>query len=247
MRILVRNGEQCVTHSWNIAAVRDTDRDTEAHTPIAVCPVGHRRIDELCVWHDHHDVVVGANNRAARSNVFHLTSDPGDLNPVADGDWSLRENDQTADKITGDVLQTKSDADANRTRKYRQRSQMNPGILQNYEDANHQHDVAYHLSNGVLQGAIEPASGKQAVKKKTLRSGGKPKNCHQQRNQQENLNQTQIDCRKRRGPGQWNSRSIHRRDREKHNHRETQNSSDDRDEICVDFEPAEKAPNDLPL
>src|SRR5207249_8764632 len=64
MRILVRNGEQCITHSWNIAAVRDTNRDTEAHTPIAVCPVGHRRIDELCVWHDHHDVVVGANNRS---------------------------------------------------------------------------------------------------------------------------------------------------------------------------------------
>ena len=98
-----------------------------------------------------------------------------------------------------------------------------------------------------LQRPIEPALRKQPVEKKTFRPRGKPKHPHQQRDQQENLNEAQSDCRKRRGPGQRNSRSIHRRDSEKDNRRQTQDRRDDRDEVCVDLEPAEKTPNDLAL
>src|SRR5262249_3008320 len=63
----------------------------------------------------------------------------------------------------------------------------------------------------------------------------------------ENLNEAQVDCRKRRRPGQRNSRSIHCGDGEKDNRRQTQNRRDDGDETCVDLEPAEKTANDLAL
>ena len=61
------------------------------------------------------------------------------------------------------------------------------------------------------------------------------------------MNEAQSDCRKRRGPSQRNSRSIHRRDSEKDNRRQTQDRREDRDEVCVDLEPAEKTPNGLAL
>jgi hypothetical protein len=61
------------------------------------------------------------------------------------------------------------------------------------------------------------------------------------------LNQTQIDCRKRRGPSQGNSRSIHRRDGEKDKRAQTQDRCYDRDEVRVDLETAEKTPNDVAL
>ena len=61
------------------------------------------------------------------------------------------------------------------------------------------------------------------------------------------MNEAQIDCRKRRRPGQRNSRSIHCSNGEKDNRRQTQDRRNDRDETCVDLEPAEKTPNDVAL
>jgi hypothetical protein len=103
------------------------------------------------------------------------------------------------------------------------------------------------LGDGVLERTVQSALRKQPVEKKTFRPRGKPKHRNQKRDQQENLNEAQIDCRKRRRPGQGNSRSIHRGDSEKDDRRQTQNRRDDRYEICVDLEPAEKTPNDLAL
>jgi hypothetical protein len=124
---------------------------------------------------------------------------------------------------------------------------MDASVLQNKENADYQHDVADDLGNGVLQRPIEPTLRQQPVEKKTFRPRGKPKHRDQQRDQQENLNEAQVDCRKGRGPGQRNSRSIHCSDSEKDNRRQTEDCRDDRDEICVDLEPAEKTPNDLAL
>ena len=42
----------------------------------------------------------------------------------------LRQNDQTADEIAGDVLQAETNAYANRARENRQRGEMNSGVFQ---------------------------------------------------------------------------------------------------------------------
>jgi hypothetical protein len=62
-----------------------------------------------------------------------------------------------------------------------------------------------------------------------------------------NLDQAQLDCRKRRGPSQRNPRGIFGGDREKDNRRHTQDGRDDRDETCIDLETAEEPPDDLAL
>ena len=98
---------------------------------------------------------------------------------------------------------------------------MNSRVLQDNEDSNYQHDVADHLSDGILQRPIEPALRKQPVKEKTFRPGGEPEDRHQQRDQQENLDEAQIDCWKRRGPGQRDPRRVYRGDGEEDDRRHT--------------------------
>ena len=187
------------------------------------------------------------NHRAARADLPNCAQHARYFDAISDRDRPLRQNDQTADEITRDILQAESDPDANRAGKNRQCGEMNASVLQDNENANHQHDVADDLGDGVLQRPIQPALSKKPIEKKSFRPRGKPKDRHQQRDQQENLNEAQSDCRKRRGPSQRNARSIDRGDREKDERRHTQDRRDDRDEVCVDLEAAEKTPNDLAL
>src|SRR5438876_670533 len=76
------------------------------------------------------EVEVAANHRAARANAFHLTGDPRYLDAISEGNRSLGQNDQTADEIAGDVLQTETDTYAHRARKNRERPEMDTRIIQ---------------------------------------------------------------------------------------------------------------------
>src|SRR5437899_6596958 len=171
MWIFLGNGQQRIADFCHVDAVCNADRDAEAHAPVAVCPIGYGRIYELRVLIDHHDVVIGANDCAARANMLPLSCNARHFDAVPNSDWSLCQNHQATDEVTGDILQTEPHADANRTGEDSQRSQTNPAVLQDNENAYYQHDVANHLGNRVLQRTIESALGKQPVKKKTLRPG----------------------------------------------------------------------------
>ena len=137
------------------------------------------------------------NDGAARANLLHLTGDARDFDAVADGDRPFGQNDQAADEIAGDVLQTEADADADRAGENGERAEMNAGVLEHDEDADDQDEVADDLRDGVLQGAIEPAVDEEAIEKKTLRARRDPEDGDQQRDEQENLNQAERDARQR--------------------------------------------------
>ena len=177
----------------------------------------------------------------------HLTGDPGYFDAIPDGDRPLGQNHQAADEIAGDILQTEAHAHTDCASENRQSGEMNPGVFQDNENADHQHDVADDLGNRVLERTIEAALRKQPVKKKAFRSRRNPKNRDQERDQQKNLKQTQLDGRKSRVPGQWNSSGVNRTDRKKDDRRQTQDGRDDRDKICVDLETAKKTANDMAL
>src|SRR6266403_3147867 len=156
--MFARRGHERLTHFVDVAAVSHAYGQTKPHARIAIMPVRHWRVDEFRVRHDHGDVIARHNNRAARANLLHPADDARDFHTVPDRDRSLRQNDQTADEIAGDILQTKSDAYANGASKNRQCSQMNTGILQNNETADPENDVADDLGNCVLKGTIESAA-----------------------------------------------------------------------------------------
>ena len=167
------------------------------------------------------DVVVRANDRAARANLLHLTGDPRDFDPISDRDWSFGENDQPADEIARDVLQPEPDAYADRACENRQRAQVNAGIFKNNQNADDQHDVADDLGDGVLKGAIQSALSEESIKKKSFRPRGDPKNGNQQRDKQKNLEKAERNGWQRRVPGQRNSGGVDRGDCEKDERGET--------------------------
>ena len=97
-----------------------------------------------------------------------------DLDAIANGDRPLRQNDQAADEIARDILQAKTDADADRAGENGQRLEVNAGVLQDNEDANDEDDVRCDLRDRVLQRAIKSAVDEEAVEKKSLRARGNP-------------------------------------------------------------------------
>ena len=60
--------DQRFAHLVYIAPVGDAHGNAKTHPWIAVGPVRHRLFNELRVRHDHRDVIVGADDRAARAN-----------------------------------------------------------------------------------------------------------------------------------------------------------------------------------
>src|SRR5437773_12061682 len=107
-------GNERLAHFVDVAAVCHAYGQTKPDPFIAIMPVPHRRVDKLRVRHDHSDVVARQNNRATRANLLNSADDPRYFDAIPDSDRSLRQNDEAADEIAGDVLQTESDAYVNR-------------------------------------------------------------------------------------------------------------------------------------
>ena len=188
--MLTRSRDERLTHFIHVAPVSYPHRQAKTHSPVAISPVRYRRINEFLVWNDHGDIVVSKNDGAARADLLHLTGDARDFNAISDGDWPFSKNEQAADEITRDVFQTEPNAYADRAGEYRQRAEVDTGIVENDDDPDDQHDVTDDLRNGVLERTIQSALSKESVKKKALRSRGDPKNGNQERDKQKNLKET---------------------------------------------------------
>jgi len=192
--VLAGSRDKRLTHFVHITAVSYPHRKAKAHSPVGISPVRYRRIDEFRVWHNHTDVVVGANDCTAGANLLHLTGDPRYFDAISDRDGSFGQDHQATDEIARDILQTEADPYTDRACKNSQRAEMNAGIFQNNQNANYQHDVADDLGDGVLQRAIKSALGKESVEQESLRPGRQPKHRDQQRDEQENLEETERDA-----------------------------------------------------
>src|ERR1051325_604779 len=111
--MLARGRDQRFTDFVHVAAVSDAHWKTKTHTRIAILPVGHRRIDELRVWDDNRDVVVGHDDGTSRSDLPNCAQDTRYFDAITDGDRPLCQNNQTADEIARNILQTETNPDAN--------------------------------------------------------------------------------------------------------------------------------------
>ena len=225
MRIFCAGRDQRFAHFFHIASVGDADRNAKTHTRIAIGPVRYGRIDEFRVRHDRRDVVVRHYDRAARANLLHLADDSRDFDAVADGDRSLRQDDETADEIARDILQAEPDTHADGAGKNGQRAEMDAGVFQNDKNADDEDEVADDLRDGVLQGAIETAVDQKAIEEKALRARRNPEDGDEQRNEQKNLDETERDSWQRRVPREWNAGRIDRADGKENKRGHAQQSS----------------------
>src|SRR5258707_8619552 len=132
--MLARCGHQRLANFVHVAAISHAYWKTKPHTGIAILPVGYRRIYEFRVRHNDGDIVVGHNHRTPRADLPNYAQDACYFDAISNRDRPLRQDDKTADEITGDILQAKSDSDANRTGKNRQCGEMDASVLQNKEN-----------------------------------------------------------------------------------------------------------------
>src|ERR1700730_15132845 len=128
IRILPGCGQQRRADFLRVASIGYTHRDPKPDSRIAIGPVSYRRIDEFTVRHDHGDIVVSHNDRAASADLLNLTGDTRYLHPITDRNRPFRQNNETADKIAGDILQAKSDADSCRSGENGKCGKVNPGV-----------------------------------------------------------------------------------------------------------------------
>src|SRR6185295_16062818 len=108
----------------------------------------------------------------------------------------------------------KADADADCTGKNGESGKVNPGVVQNYENANNEDDIADDLRDGVLQRPIQAAVYEEAVKEKRSCPRRYPKNSEEEGDEQENLDERERDARQRSIPGQRDASRVDRRDSE---------------------------------
>ena len=119
-------------------------------------------------------------------------------------------------------------------------SVVNPGVVQNYENANNEDDIADDLRDGVLQRPIQAAVYEEAVKEKRSCPRRYPKNSEEEGDKQENLDERERDARQRSIPGQRDASRVDRRDSEKDQRGEAEDGRDDRDKILAEFESGEE-------
>src|SRR5258705_10591178 len=128
-------GDQRLTHFVHVAAISHANRKTKPNTGVAILPVGYWRIYEFRVRHNDGDIIVGHNHRTPRADLPNCAQDACYFDAISNRDRPLRQDDQAANEITGDILQAESDTDANRTSKNRQCGEMDATVLQNKEIA----------------------------------------------------------------------------------------------------------------
>src|ERR1051325_1573298 len=151
----IGNFDEQAAQVLDVRAVGNSHGDAKAHARVAVTPVGDAVGDEIGVGHDDGDVVVGDNGGAAQADLAHLAGDAAHFDAVADGDGSLGENNQAADKIADDVLEAEAQTNANRAGKDGQRTQIHAHGLKTDIEAKRKQEVTDDAGKRELEGGVQ--------------------------------------------------------------------------------------------
>jgi hypothetical protein len=95
-----------------IGAVSHAEGDAKADARIFVAPIGDALSDEISVWDDDGNVVIGDHGGAAQADLADLSGYATDFDSVADGNGPLGENNEAADEVADDILQAEPEANA---------------------------------------------------------------------------------------------------------------------------------------
>lgn len=126
---------------FGIGAVGHADGNREPDVSIRIAPVNDTAGDEIRVRHDDRDVVVGHHRRRTRRDFDDVTMDLSDFDSIADFDRTLKEQDNAADQVVGNVLKPEPDSNSECAGKNRQRAEINAGRLQDNDKPDGDNDV----------------------------------------------------------------------------------------------------------
>ena len=176
MSVAAAGGDQRFPHLVDVAPIGHSDWNAKTHPGIAVSPIRYGRIDELRVRHDHRNVVIRQDHGAPGANLLHLANHAGHFHPVANGNGSFGQDDQSADEIARDILEPKSYSYANGPGENGQGPQVNAGVFEDNENTCDQDKITDDLGDSVLERTVEAAFHEIAVEEKTLGARRNPKN-----------------------------------------------------------------------
>src|SRR6266404_5091165 len=93
-----------------IRSISYAKRNAESNPWVLITPIVHTVGNEVGVGHDDCNIIIRHDRRAPQADFANLSRDSANFDAVTDGYWPLGKNDQTADEIADDVLQTEAKA-----------------------------------------------------------------------------------------------------------------------------------------
>src|SRR4051812_45292364 len=169
-----------------IGVVRHAETDAHGHVRMVVLPVDDHLGDEARVGHDHHGVVFGDYGRATRSDFRHVALDAAYFDAVANADRPFEHDDEPADPVADDVLQTEADAHADRAHQHVQRGQVDAERLHDDQEADQNQYVPEYRGDRLTYGQIQVVCMREnAVDHPALKPPGQVHQRDDQRDEQQ--------------------------------------------------------------
>ena len=131
-----RQSEQRVANQSRIRSIGDADQDLDPARSVLVGPIGDRGGEKLRIGHDDGGPLEGLDLGGAHADSLHDPHIAADLDPIADLDRPLDQQDQAGDEIVDDILETETDTDRQRARDNRQIGKIDA----EHGDPNHRRD-----------------------------------------------------------------------------------------------------------
>src|SRR5262249_46814490 len=100
-----------------------------------------------CYWNDHLRVLEGVDRAGARSYALNSSDQALHLHSVADANWALEQENQSGNEIIDDVLQSKTDADAQCAGDQSEFVELHSGIAQGQEKNKNEQQVVSDLGD----------------------------------------------------------------------------------------------------
>ena len=113
--MVLGTGDKRFHHQGNVGTIGNTHRNKKPYSTIGKGPIGHLIGDQIRVGNDHICLVEGLDGCGPKANPFDFGPLPTDFDRVTHPDGSFKEQNEAADKIVHNTLQTKADADAKGT------------------------------------------------------------------------------------------------------------------------------------
>ncbi len=141
----------------------------EGDTAAGVAPVDDGVGDEAGVGHDEVDVVVRAQDGGARADLRDLRGELVDLDPVADLEGALDQDDQARHEVLDDVLQAEADPDPQRGAEGGEGRRPDPDRLQGHERAEDEHRVAREAPQHVAHADRQVGPREESIRNQLAR------------------------------------------------------------------------------
>jgi hypothetical protein len=163
--IMVATGgsKECLSDQFRVRCVRHVKRNQVGRQRTWPAPVHYAFRDKLGVGYDDGHVLVGDEGRRAGRDLCDFPNASRDLDAVSYPDRALKQQDEAAEEVARDVLQTEPEPHPDGADEHVQRREVDTGCLKDDEGAQTDDDVSKDGSDGFTYTDLEAAARQHMV------------------------------------------------------------------------------------